>query len=60
MAILRRERLLDGTFGDLEKVGSSETQAETIERLETQSRNLMLALTDLYEFILMAEEEPKK
>lgn len=36
MAILRRKRLADGTFGPLEKVFDGETETEKIERLELE------------------------
>ena len=52
MAILRRKRLQDGTFGELEKVFEGETQEEVIERLEGETDslkalnlNIMLATT---------------
>lgn len=54
--ILRRKRLPDGTFGDLEKIGEGDTQEEKFARLEAQNTNLMLALTDLYEYVFSVGE----
>lgn len=52
MTILRRKRLADGTFGDLEKVFDGETDAEKLARVEAENTELMLAITDLYEIVL--------
>lgn len=56
----RRKRLEDGTFGELEKVGSQETPEETAERLELENKLLKLqnqANTERMEFMedLIAE-----
>ena len=41
MSILRRKRLQDGSFGELEKVFSGETPQEKIERLEQENNSLI-------------------
>lgn len=41
-AILRRKRLADGTFGELEKVFDGETAEEVIARLENDNAALVL------------------
>lgn len=38
--LMRRKRLPDGTFGDLEKVFEGETEAEKLERLEATNAQL--------------------
>ncbi|RYI24995.1 hypothetical protein EVU96_25250 [Bacillus infantis] len=40
MALMRRKRLPDGTFGELEKVFEGETDAEKVERLESENAQL--------------------
>lgn len=45
-ALLRRKRLEDGTFGELEKVFDGETQAETIERMEEENASLSFAMLE--------------
>ncbi|WP_060210492.1 hypothetical protein [Sporosarcina koreensis] len=57
---MRRKRMPDGTFGDLEKVFEGDTDAEKIARLQEQNTMLMLALTDLYEHVYAADEEATK
>lgn len=37
MAIVRRERLEDGTFGPPEKIGQGETDVEKVKRLEMEN-----------------------
>lgn len=55
MAILRRKRLQDGTFGELEKVFSGETQDEKIERLEREKNDLQRQLVDVQSYIVEQE-----
>lgn len=55
MAILRRKRLQDGTFGELEKVFSGETQDEKIERLEREKSGLQRQLVDVQSYIVEQE-----
>ncbi|MGN7387707.1 hypothetical protein [Sporosarcina sp. SAFN-015] len=43
MTIMRRRRLPDGSFGELEKVFVGETDAEKIARLEAENASLALA-----------------
>ncbi|MEH6944770.1 hypothetical protein [Bacillus sp. JJ722] len=47
MTILRRKRLPDGSFGELEKVFEGETQAEQIEKLQSDLDNAIIELTTL-------------
>lgn len=42
--LLRRKRLPDGTFGELEKVFDGETDAERMARLEAENASLSLSL----------------
>lgn len=49
MPILRRKRLQDGTFGDLEKVFSGELESEKVDRLESENLAGMLAMVDMFE-----------
>ena len=58
MAFMRRKRLPDGSFGELEKVGSGETTAETIARLTAENELLkadgqmtLEAIAEIYEII---------
>lgn len=46
MAIERRPRLPDGTFGAVEKVGKGETTNDKVERLEAENASLSLALLE--------------
>lgn len=46
MAILRRKRLADGTFGEIENVFKRETDAEKMERLESENADLKASLSD--------------
>lgn len=46
MAIVRRPRLPDGTFGAVEKLGDGETANEKVERLEAENASLTLALIE--------------
>lgn len=55
MAILRRKRLQDGTFGEPEKVFSGETQDEKIERLEREKNGLQRQLVDVQSYIVEQE-----
>lgn len=43
----RRIRLPDGTFGPVEKVGTKETDAEIIARLEIEKQLLMASMMEL-------------
>lgn len=43
----RRIRLPDGTFGPVEKVGTKETEAEKIARLEFEKQLLMASMMEL-------------
>lgn len=49
MAIERRKRLADGTFGELEKVMGGETVNEKLARLEAESAAAMNAVIMLFE-----------
>ena len=56
MTVLRRKRLQDGSFGELEKVFEGETEQEKTERigeeteiLKDMNLNLMLANIEMYE-----------
>lgn len=46
MAVMRRKRLEDGTYGDFEKVFEGETQEEIIERLEGENAFLSFSLLE--------------
>ena len=46
MAILRRKRLADGTFGEIENVFQRETDAEKMARLESENVDLKASLSD--------------
>lgn len=46
MAILRRKRLADGTFGEIENVFQRETDAEKMTRLESENTDLKASLSD--------------
>ena len=46
MAILRRKRLADGTFGEIENVFQRETDAEKMARLESENADLKASLSD--------------
>lgn len=46
MAIERRPRLPDGSFGAIEKVGKGETANDRVERLEAENASLTLALIE--------------
>lgn len=45
-AILRRKRLADGSFGELEKVLGGETESEKIERLEGENAHITFMLIE--------------
>lgn len=45
----RRPRLDDGSFGELESIGSLLTAEEQLAALQALNRNLMLTVTDMYE-----------
>lgn len=58
MTVLRRKRLADGSFGELENVFDVETDADKIVRLESENAQLkadnettLAALLDIYEII---------
>ena len=46
MTIMRRKRLPDGSFGELEKVFDGETDSEKIERLERENAFLSFSLVE--------------
>ena len=46
MTVLRRKRLADGSFGELEKIFEGETQEEKIERLEGENAFLSFSLLE--------------
>lgn len=47
--IVRRKRLEDGTFGELEKVMGGETEEERLNRIEAESAAAMNAIVMLFE-----------
>ena len=47
MAIIRRKRLQDGSFGELEKVFKGETQDEIIKRFENEKEQLETVLLEI-------------
>lgn len=49
MAIERRPRLPDGSFGSLEKVGEGLTDKERVVALEAENLDLKLAVVELVE-----------
>lgn len=49
MALQRRVRRADGTFGDFEKVFDGLTPEEKVKALEDMNKALMLTVTDMYE-----------
>lgn len=57
MALMRRKRLSDGSFGELEKVFEGETQEEQIERLEKEKENLKGQLLEVQNYIVNKEYE---
>lgn len=57
MALMRRKRLADGSFGELEKVFEGETQEEKIERLEKEKEDLKGQLLEVQEYIVELEYE---
>lgn len=57
MALMRRKRLADGSFGELEKVFDGETSEEKIERLEKEKEDLKSQLLEVQEYILETELE---
>lgn len=46
MAILRRKRLPDGSFGELENVFGGETESDKLERLEGENAFLSFSLIE--------------
>lgn len=48
-ALMVRERLADGTFGELKKVFSGKTEEEKVADLEGLNNALMLTVVDMYE-----------
>lgn len=50
--IVRKKRLEDGTFSELEAVFGGETAEQKIDRLEAENTRLMAVTADLYERIL--------
>ena len=46
MAVHRRKRLADGTFGEIENVFQRETDAEKMSRLESENADLKASLSD--------------
>lgn len=57
MAIARRKRLADGSFGELEKVFAGETPEEKIERLEKEKEDLENQLLEVQNYIVNKEYE---
>ncbi|PIC81015.1 hypothetical protein CSV75_04345 [Sporosarcina sp. P18a] len=49
IALQRRVRRADGTFGDYEKVFKGMTPEEKVKALEDMNKALMLTVTDMYE-----------
>ena len=49
MSVLRRKRLEDGSFGELEKVFEGETDREKLERIEREKTEMQ----EVIDFILM-------
>nr|WP_259544499.1 hypothetical protein [Heyndrickxia oleronia] len=47
MTLLRRKRLPDGSFGELEKVFEGETDAEKVEQLKRDLDDAIIELTFL-------------
>lgn len=57
MPILYRKRNKDGSLGDLEKFGQTETDADKIERLEFENANLALEVANKNFKIATVEEQ---
>ena len=57
MTILRRKRLQDGSFGELEKVFEGETEQEKVERIESENKELKGQLLEIQEYIINKEIE---
>lgn len=49
MAIERRPRLADGSFGEIEKLGDGLTDKERVKALEAENLDLKLAVAELVE-----------
>lgn len=49
MAIERRPRLADGSFGEIEKLGEGLTDKERVKALEAENLDLKLAVVELVE-----------
>lgn len=57
MPAIIRLRNADGTFGDPVKVGTGETDAEKVVRLENENLTNMLAMTDMFESNVQLQQE---
>lgn len=57
MAIEYKERLPDGTLGGKRKVGTDETEAETMARLEMEKQLLMSTIMEMS--VYMANQESR-
>lgn len=57
MPILYRKRNKDGSLGDLEKFGQTETDADKIERLEFENANFALEIANKDMKIASLEEQ---